>query len=222
MIDASLVSSTLWRNITKLKLVSNMRAKEDGLFIEYLLRIGEGWEPNVFEDSVRLPPSMLIPFVDTISSLDSLIKFVYPSLGNFSMDSSVLINRAILTPKNDHVADINHLLIDRFPGQLKEYVSFDTTNDLSQQAQYGDYLNTISVSELPSHILRLKKNCPIMLLRNLNPVQDLCNGTRLICRQLGDNFIKAKNCRWRLQRRSRTHSAYSFGVELQITVPYTF
>lgn len=148
-IDASLVSSTLWRNITKLKLVSNMRAKEDGPFIEYLLRIGEEREPNGFEDSVRLPPSMLIPFVDTISSLDSLNEFVYPSLDNFSMDSSVLINRAILTPKNDHVADINNLLIDRFPGQLKEYVSFDTTNDLSQQAQYGDYLNTISASGLP-------------------------------------------------------------------------
>lgn len=31
-----------------------------------------------------------------------------------------------------------------------------------------------------------------MLLRNLNPVQDLCSGTRLICRQLGDNFIGAE------------------------------
>lgn len=67
------------------------------------------------------------------------------------------INRAILTPKNDCVADINDLLIDRFPGQLKEYTSFDATNDISQQAQYEDYLHTASASGLPLHVLRLKK-----------------------------------------------------------------
>lgn len=167
---ASLVSSTLWGYITKLKLVSNVRAKEDGPFGEFLLRIGEGREPNIFEDNVRIPSSMLIPFVDMTTSLDCLIKFVYPSFDNFSTDSCALVNRAILTPKNDGVADIKDMLIDRFPGQLKEYVSFDTTNDSSQQAQYEDYINAVSASGLPSHILCLKENCPIMLLQNLNPI----------------------------------------------------
>lgn len=74
------------------------------------------------------------------------------------------INRAILTPKNDCVADINDVLIDRFPSQLKEYMSFDTTNDISQQAQYEDFLHTVSASGLPLHVLRLKENCPVMLL----------------------------------------------------------
>lgn len=86
-IDASLVKSTLWQNITKLKLVTNMRAREDAPFIEFLLRIGEGREPNVYEDSIEIPPSMLIPFVDPITSLDDLIQFVYPSFDYLSVDS---------------------------------------------------------------------------------------------------------------------------------------
>lgn len=174
-IDASLVKSMLWQNITKLKLVTNMRAREDAPFIEFLLRIGEGREPNVYEDSIEIPRSMLIPFVDPITSLDDLIQFVYPSFDYLPVDSFLSINRATLTPKNDCVSEINDFLIDRFLGQLKEYIGFDTTNDVTQQAQYEDYLNTVSVSGLPLNVLRLKENCPIMLLRNLNLVQGLSN-----------------------------------------------
>lgn len=129
-IDASLVKYTLWQNIRKLKLVTNMREREDTPFIEFLLRIGEGREPNVYEDSIEIPPSMLIPFVDPITSLDDLIQFVYPSFDYLSVDSFLSINRVVLTPKNDCVSEINDFLIDRFLGQLKEYISFDTTNDV--------------------------------------------------------------------------------------------
>lgn len=146
----------------------------------------------MYEDSIEIPPSMLIPFVDPLTSLDDLIQFVYSSFDYLSVDSSLSINRAILTPKNHCVSEINDFPIDRFLGQLKEYIGFDTTNDVTQQAQYEDYLNTVTVSGLPLNVLTLKENCPIMLLRNLNPVQGLSNGTRLICRELGDNFIKAE------------------------------
>ena len=35
---------------------------------------------------------------------------------------------------------------------------------------------------MSSHELVLKLNCPVILLWNLDPSSDLCNGTRLICR----------------------------------------
>ncbi|KAL7093982.1 hypothetical protein ACP275_11G072600 [Erythranthe tilingii] len=191
-VAASIASSAVWQGIKRIELSENMRANQDPDFISFLLRVGDGIEPVISDDNIRIPPQMLIPVVDAVVSLDCLVDAVYPSFHIFSSNPCALINRAILTPKNEYVDSINDLLIDRFPGQVKEYVSFNNTTDASQQGEYEDYLNGISASGLPPHILKLKENCPIMLLRNLNPVQGLCNGTRLICRQLGDNFIKAE------------------------------
>ncbi|EYU37339.1 hypothetical protein MIMGU_mgv11b021470mg [Erythranthe guttata] len=63
---------------------------------------------------------------------------------------------------------------------LREYVSYNWTIDSNQKGEYEDYLNSILVSGLPPHILRLEKNCPIMLFSNLVFLKGLCNGTRLI------------------------------------------
>ncbi|KAM6582635.1 hypothetical protein CsatB_009637 [Cannabis sativa] len=55
-----------------------------------------------------------------------------------------------------------------------------------------DFLNTLTPNGLPPHELQLKRNCPIMLLRNINPSDGLCNGTCLICRAFEPNVIDAE------------------------------
>jgi ATP-dependent DNA helicase PIF1 len=52
------------------------------------------------------------------------------------------------------------------------------------------FLNSIGGNNFPSHQLILKKGILIMLLRNLNHSQGLCNGTRLIVTTLGDLIIE--------------------------------
>lgn len=52
-----------------------------------------------------------------------------------------------------------------------------------------EFLNTLTVSGMPPHKLQLKVGSPIMLLRNINGEQGLCNGTRLQVRQLLRNCI---------------------------------
>ncbi|GJW10994.1 DNA helicase, partial [Tanacetum coccineum] len=47
-----------------------------------------------------------------------------------------------------------------------------------------EYLNTLSFAGLPPNKLGLKIGSPIILLRNINIVGGLCNGTRLIVKQL--------------------------------------
>ena len=42
-----------------------------------------------------------------------------------------------------------------------------------------EYLNTINVSNLPPHELKLKIGAPVILLHNLSPSTGLCNGTCL-------------------------------------------
>lgn len=45
---------------------------------------------------------------------------------------------------------------------------------------------------MPPHRLELKVNQPIILLRNIDPAQGLCNGTKLICRALHTYLIEAE------------------------------
>jgi len=42
---------------------------------------------------------------------------------------------------------------------------------------------------MPPHVLELKRGSIVMLLRNLNLKKGLCNGTRLIVRNIYDNFL---------------------------------
>jgi hypothetical protein len=47
-------------------------------------------------------------------------------------------------------------------------------------------LNTFDVSGLPPHALHLKVGAVVILLKNIDTRQGLCNGTRLILKNLTD------------------------------------
>lgn len=75
----------------------------------------------------------------------------------------------ILCGCNDDVDEINNLLIDQLPGQLKEFNSADRQViaqrvDISTAGYLMEYLNTIVTSGMPLSKLRLKISCPLILL----------------------------------------------------------
>ncbi|XP_062118748.1 uncharacterized protein LOC133832419 [Humulus lupulus] len=191
-VRSSLVYSYLWPSLTKFQLIENMRARLDPAFSDYVLKVGNGMPPNTVNEMIKIPTCMLIPYVDDKFSLDRLIEDVFHNIHDFSQNISSMMKRAILTPKNDFVDEINTLLIHRFPGEEQRYYSFDETTDSSEQSVMEDFLNNLTPNGLPPHELLLKKNCPIMLLRNINPSEGLCNGTRLICRAFDKNIIDAE------------------------------
>ncbi len=55
-----------------------------------------------------------------------------------------------------------------------------------------EFLNTLQFSGIANHELELKVGVPILLLRNLNQLIGLCNGTRLIVKRLGQRVIEAE------------------------------
>ncbi|GJT32310.1 ATP-dependent DNA helicase PIF1-like protein [Tanacetum coccineum] len=191
-LDACITNSPIWPSLQKLRLEENMRALLDPIFTEFLLKIGNGTETSHKNDLVNIPPSMLIQTHLDKDPLDALIDCVYPNTQLHSLTTPCSLNRAILTTKNSFVDEINEILIARFPGEETEYASFDETLDPNDQTQYEDFLHSLTPNGMPPHRLVLKPNSPIILLRNLNPTEGLCNGIRLICKDLKRNVIHAK------------------------------
>ncbi|KAL5263668.1 hypothetical protein ACHWQZ_G008889 [Mnemiopsis leidyi] len=55
-----------------------------------------------------------------------------------------------------------------------------------------EYIHTLIPSGVPPHELKLKKGCPIMLMRNFDPYKGHCNGTKYIVVNLHSRIIEAK------------------------------
>ncbi|XP_035845128.1 uncharacterized protein LOC118491442 [Helianthus annuus] len=98
-------------------------------------------------------------FNDTSDPISSLIDFVYPSILDNYNNHNYFRERAILTPKNKVVHEINDRLLALFPGEEREYLSSDslcqTENPNSTQLKLysPDVLNGLKVSGLPNHRL---------------------------------------------------------------------
>ncbi|XP_022849574.1 uncharacterized protein LOC111371678 [Olea europaea var. sylvestris] len=94
--------------------------------------------------------------------------------------------------KNEHADDINNNLIEHFLGDVIVYYSFDEILDKTRKCMQEAFLNSLTSNGIPPHELVLKISCPVILLRNINPAKGLCNGTRLICKDLERNVIHAE------------------------------
>jgi ATP-dependent DNA helicase PIF1 len=105
-----------------------------------------------------------------------------------------LVGRAILTPINVDVEKISDIVMDRLPGDPYIYTSADSVDLTEGQPQLysPEFLRSLQIPGLPPGELKLKIGIPIILLRNLNPSEGLCNGTRLICRSLQNKVIDAQ------------------------------
>eukprot|EP00267_Zea_mays_P035403 XP_008671145.1 uncharacterized protein LOC103648453 [Zea mays] len=192
IVAASLRSSYLWESMCHLKLVQNMRAQSDPWFAEYLLRVGGGTEEANNDGDVRLPDEVCVPYTGNDHDLDRLIDDIYPNLNENMSNTSYITSRAILSTRNDWVDMINMRMIDRFQGEQMMYHSFDTAVDDPNNYYPSEFLNTLTPNGLPPHVLKLKVGCPIMLLRNIDPANGLCNGTRLVVRGFQKNSIDAE------------------------------
>ncbi|XP_012700196.1 ATP-dependent DNA helicase PIF1 [Setaria italica] len=192
IVDASLRKSELWNCMRHMKLVRNMRAQNDPWFAEYLLRIGNGTEETNDKGEIRLPKNICIPRTMDDSGLDRLIDSVYQMNSACLEDPNYITSRAILSTRNDCVDRINLKMIERFQGEEMVYHSFDSVEDDSHNYYPPEFLNTLTPNGLPPHMLKLKINCPIILLRNIDPANGLCNGTRLVVRGFQKNAIDAE------------------------------
>jgi len=135
------------------------------------------------------PPDDIMLEYNDDQSIDTLIDHVFPDLAKNCTSVSYMRERAILSTRNEYVDSLNAMMIGKFPGNEKIYYSHDSVDDDSTNNYPLDFLNSITPNGLPPHELKIKKNCHVILLRNLDPHHGLCNGTRLIVKAFEDNAI---------------------------------
>jgi hypothetical protein len=90
------------------------------------------------------------------------------------------------------VDEINARIIDRFPGKATVFYIFDSVDDDERNNYPQDFLNSITPNGLPPHMLRIKINCPLILLCNLDLRSGLCNETRLVVRAVDKHILGAE------------------------------
>ena len=114
-------------------------------------------------------------------------KQVFPDLTANYNNAEWFEGRAILAPTNKEVDIINEMMEQSLPGDELKLTSADTLENPTDAFRFNtEYLNTLRPNGFPQHILDLKPGMPLMLMRNINPRQGLCNGTRL-------TFLRAIN-----------------------------
>ncbi len=193
--EACLKSSELWKEAVVMKLSKNMRLKQNGKdaeeFAKKLLAIGEGREPtyvDLGQYKIRIDDELLLEN----ETLESLCDFVWEGLMQNYSRPEWLCSRAVLCPTNEAAEEVNSYMIKGFPGEGRDYKSSDKLTNESKHHQFPEeFLNTIRSSGLPPHTLSIKKHCPIMLIRNLDPIRGHCNGTRYIVNEMHDHVIDA-------------------------------
>ena len=111
-----------------------------------------------------------------------------------------------MAPTNDKVMRINNEILNILDAneskkdekdrkKIRIYLSTDQVdkNEPDNAIDYPpEFLHSLHKSGLPPHELKLMENCPVMLLRNMNPNAGLCNGTRMLITQMGEKVLKCK------------------------------
>ena len=187
IVQSSIKQSKTWKVFKNLKLTKNMRLHEDELeYAQWLIRLGDGNLSNDFDlgdDIIEIPPECI--------EHGNLVKAIFDSHIRLSEIKS-FSNKAILTPKNEHVHKLNSEILNLLEGQEIIYHSIDTLHDPGEhdEANYPvEFLNSLTISGLPLHELKLKVGAIVILMRNMNKKRGLCNGTRVIIKSLKDNVI---------------------------------
>jgi len=193
IISELIKNSRIWDSVTSLSLKTNERINRCGNdevtskteeFADFLLNVGDGtvpYESDIGENLIRIPDE----YVFESETVDDLLNWVYCEKKNEEYIS--ISDKAILTPRNDDVDYINSIAIDKMEGESHDLESCNVAvhDDPEKSHLYSaEFMQSINSYGLPPHKLTLKIGAPVMLIKNLDQKKGLCNGTRLIVKEI--------------------------------------
>jgi hypothetical protein len=198
VVGASMKSSTLWQHITVLHLHQNMRLnthiKAEANFAKWQLEVGHGKHTDEAYN-ITLPDHFCCPE----NTVDSLIDTIYPSIHTGNHSDQYFSERVILSCQNKYVNELNKTVLDKFPGAAQVFHSVDSIPTAQQTGEDDpllnypvEYLNEINCGSLPLAKLELKIGCPVMVLKNLDAANGLCNGSRGILSRHSNRVLEVR------------------------------
>jgi ATP-dependent DNA helicase PIF1 len=166
---------------------------EDQQFASWLLQVGDG-EHTDQDGTLHLPQQM----VCQDSNISTLIAAIFPNIDERQQDS-YFADRAILSCRNVDIKELNALILDCFPGTHRLFHAANQVHDESGAtdpngipvavAYPPEYLAAMDTSGLPVSELQLKVGAPVMVLRNLDPSNGVCNGSRAIIVKMSQRVL---------------------------------
>ncbi|XP_042028804.1 uncharacterized protein LOC121775801 [Salvia splendens] len=188
IVNATISSSYLWSSCKVLRLTKNMR----------VLGIKSGEEASKLKAFSKWIASIGDGVIGGPNDGENIVTSIYPSYMNNQDLSCHLHDRAILAPTLDVVDFVNQYMISLDQSDGRVHLSSNSISK-SDQSSNGfaeihsiEFLNNLKCSGTPNHELLLNVGTPVMLLRNIDHANGLCNGTRLIITRLGDHVLEAK------------------------------
>jgi hypothetical protein len=165
-------------------------------YSEWLLALGSGELQDTTAAPVNLdyvdvkviPPSQIFDEVMAQSLYANCNHLIHRK--NWKALVNFYAERCIVTPLNRNVKVVNDAVLGSIIGRLITSKSLDE-NDVgtTHEPLTPEVLNSFSIPNFPTHILELKVGMPLIVLRNLNLKQGLCNGTRIVANHVGDQFL---------------------------------
>lgn len=104
--------------------------------------------------------------------------------GNEIKESDITVHeKVILAPRNVDVLELNNKILDKLNGPTYHSYGIDYIKNDEDEA-INDYfptefMNSMTPNGLPPYDLKLKRGAILILIRNINITEGLCNGTRL-------------------------------------------
>ncbi|KAF1860023.1 hypothetical protein Lal_00027873 [Lupinus albus] len=186
------------------------------LIVLVVERDGKLSEPNDGFALIEIPEQCLITNYD--NPIHAIVKSTYPNLVDEYMNEEFLQCRAILASTIETVDEINDYVLSLILCR-HSIIFFNIFINviISLQGITIEFLNSLITSGLPNHKIKLKVGTSIMLLRNLDQTEGLCNGTRMIVNRLANHVIEAKKKCWEnILHSTNEFVSISFNVAFQI------
>ena len=190
----------LQHNMRILRQNPHLTQEQKNLFAQYLLDLGEGKRNNLVDPTLTLIPEQISTILKKYTRCNNnsrekeeeLLRKVYgkqyfayrrriESKKVTYKELEHLFKRRILTTTNHHANVINNTALNMYDRyhktwEFKAEDSFKEGDVLS--SKHIELLDTdIQTTNAPPKTLRVKEGVPIMILRNVDPLRGLCNGT---------------------------------------------